>query len=359
MILKNHLIYMERAIELAKLGGTNVSPNPKVGCVLVKDNIIIGEGFHEKYGGPHAEENAIKNSFVSPQDSIAYITLEPCCIESKTSSCTKLLFENGVKEVFVSMIDPNPKISGDGIKELKSYGIKVNIGLCKGEAEKLNKGFVKWIKKGRPWVIAKVAQSSNGYLGIDNRTQTLISSKESLKEVHDLRSKVDAVMVGRNTALIDNPKLTVRYVKGSNPLRVVLDTNRQLPLNINLFRDGQSETLVLCSQRNFLKSRTSFCKYIPIKEESGMLSLDHVLLALAQEGITTLLVEGGAELMNSFLKNDLIDELIIFTSSKNLDNANLKNPIKIDENWEVVSNVNLGQDNMINALRKIECLQES
>ena len=350
---------MERAIELAKLGSSNVSPNPMVGCVIVKDNTIIGEGYHEKFGGPHAEDIAIKNSFISPIDSTAYITLEPCCIESKTSSCTKLLYENGIKEVFISMIDPNPKISGNGIKELQSYGIKVNVGLCSEIVNKMNKGFINWVTTGRPWVIVKVAQSLNGYLGYDNKSQTLISSKKSLKEVHKLRANVDAVMVGRNTAIVDNPKLTVRYVNGENPIRVLLDTNRQLPLNLNIFRDGASETLVICSQNKFLKSRTSFCKYIPVKEENNRLALDHVLLALGNEGITTLLVEGGPELLTAFIEDDLINELLIFTSNTKLENAQLKNPIKINEDWEIISNNSIGSDTLINAYRKVECLQES
>ena len=350
---------MERAIELAKLGSSNVSPNPMVGCVIVKGNTIIGEGYHEKFGGPHAEDIAIKNSFISPIDSTAYITLEPCCIESKTSSCTKLLYENGIKEVFISMIDPNPKISGNGIKELQSYGIKVNVGLCSEIVNKMNKGFINWVTTGRPWVIVKVAQSLNGYLGYDNKSQTLISSKKSLKEVHKLRANVDAVMVGRNTAIVDNPKLTVRYVNGENPIRVLLDTNRQLPLNLNIFRDGASETLVICSQNKFLKSRTSFCKYIPVKEENNRLALDHVLLALGNEGITTLLVEGGPELLTAFIEDDLINELLIFTSNTKLENAQLKNPIKINEDWEIISNNSIGSDTLINAYRKVECLQES
>tara|TARA_Y100001968_G_C19437784_1_gene760777 strand:+ start:1325 stop:2398 length:1074 start_codon:yes stop_codon:yes gene_type:complete len=357
--MNKHITFMERAIELAKLGSSNVSPNPMVGCVIVKGNTIIGEGYHEKFGGPHAEDIAIKNSFISPIDSTAYITLEPCCIESKTSSCTKLLYENGIKEVFISMIDPNPKISGNGIKELQSYGIKVNVGLCSEIVNKMNKGFINWVTTGRPWVIVKVAQSLNGYLGYDNKSQTLISSKKSLKEVHKLRANVDAVMVGRNTAIVDNPKLTVRYVNGENPIRVLLDTNRQLPLNLNIFRDGASETLVICSQNKFLKSRTSFCKYIPVKEENNRLALDHVLLALGNEGITTLLVEGGPELLTAFIEDDLINELLIFTSNTKLENAQLRNPIKINEDWEIISNNSIGSDTLINAYRKVECLQES
>ena len=277
----------------------------------------------------------------------------------KEYSSTTTIYENGIKTVYIAMLDPNPMIAGDGIKELKSYGIEVHIGLCKDQAMKLNKGFINWITTGRPWVIVKLAQSLNGYLGIDNKSQTLISCSESLKDVHRLRTQVDAVMVGRNTAFIDNPKLTSRYVTGKNPIRVVIDTHRKLPLNINLFRDGKSETIVLCSQKKFIKSRTSFCKYIPVKEESDLISLDHALLELGQEGITSLLVEGGAHLVKSFINNDLINEIIVFTSNKFLDNAQLKNPLKVDDKWDIQSNKRIGVDNVINATRKAECLQES
>ena len=257
--MTDHEKYMFRAIELAKLGSGYVSPNPMVGCVLVKNDKIIGEGFHEKYGGPHAEEMAIKNSFELPLNSSAYINLEPCCIESKTPPCTKILYENGIKECYISILDPNPKIAGNGVKALKEFGIKVHIGLCKEISQKLNKGFIKWITQGKPWVILKIAQSKNGFLGLNNSTRTQITTNESICDVHNLRTKVDAILIGKNTALVDNPKLTVRYAKGTNPLRIILDTNRKLPLDLNVFRDQLAETIVLCSKDKFSNSRTSFC----------------------------------------------------------------------------------------------------
>ena len=355
----DHEKYMERAIELAKLGTGNVSPNPMVGCVLVKNDKIIGEGFHEKFGGPHAEEMAIRNSFELPLDSTAYINLEPCCIESKTPPCTKTLFENGIKECFISILDPNPKIAGNGVKALKKYGIKVHIGLCSEVSKKLNKGFIRWITKGKPWVILKIAQSKNGFLGLNNSTRTQITTKDSINDVHNLRTKVDAVLVGKNTALVDNPKLTVRYAIGANPLRIILDTNRKLPLDLNVFRDQLAETIVLCSRDKFSNSRTSFCKYIAVKEDNEKLCMHDSLIAIAKEGVTTLLVESGPELIKSLLNENLIDEIYLYSSNKNLKNADLKNPLKMSDEWTINFSKNIGKDNLINAERKLECLQES
>ena len=250
-----HESYMERALELAKEGIGSVSPNPLVGCVLVKDGEIIGEGFHEKYGDSHAEIMAYKNSIKDPTDSTIYVTLEPCCFEGKTPACTKFIIENSIREVYISMEDPNPKVSGMGIKELEQRGIRVNVGLLKKKCEWLNRGYIKLITTNRPWVIAKVAQTSDGYMGVNSETSTWITGDISKNHTHTLRSQVDAVLIGRQTAMIDNPSLTVREVQGENPKRVILDTNRKLPLNLEIFNDKKAETLVLCSEERFNKSR--------------------------------------------------------------------------------------------------------
>ncbi len=354
-----HLSYMERAIQLARQGLGKTSPNPLVGCVLVKEGQIIGEGYHEFYGGPHAEKIALDNSFLPPEGSTAYITLEPCSIAAKTPPCTKLLIENGIREVFVAMPDPNPKISNSGIKELEDHGITVHVGLCKDEAEEMNKGFNKWITSGRPWVIGKAAQSINGFMGIDQGSQVCITGAEVRKDSHRLRASVDAIMVGRQTALIDDPKLTVRDVNGKNPVRVIVDTNRKLPLTLNIFRDEAAETIVLCSQNNFSRSRTSFCTYIPVKEENDKLSADHILLTLGQEGITTVLIEGGSKLLSTFNEEKLIDEIYIYTSPDKMENAQLINPLRLDESWEIREEKTLGKDSLVTAIRKEKCLQES
>ena len=355
-----HEAYMSRALELARQGQGKVSPNPMVGCVLVKDGEIIGEGYHEVYGGPHAEVMAYKNAIKEPVDATVYVTMEPCSIHSKTPPCTKFLIENSASEVYVATLDPNPEVNGNGIAELIHAGIHVKTGILTEEADSLNRGFTKIMKHGRPWVIAKAAQSANGFLGMDSDSQTWITGEVSKEHSHNLRAHVDAIMVGRQTALVDNPKLTVREVAGYNPQRIVVDTNRKLPLTLNIFRDHQAETKVLCSDARFERSRTSFCDFIPIKEgDDGQLEPGAILDTLAKEGITSVLLEGGAELLQSFNEAGLVDEIYLYTAPHNLEDANLENPLKISEDWNIKETLRLGDDTLIIAERKVECLQES
>ena len=198
-----HDLFMSRAIELAKQGRGHVSPNPMVGCVLVRDGDIIGEGYHEKFGGPHAEIMALRNARKDPLDSTAYINLEPCCITGKTPPCTTALIENGISEVYLGMLDPNPDVNGKGGEALEKVGIMVHVGILAEEAKRLNQSFNKWITQGMPWVIAKVAQSADGYMGINSETSIWLTGEVSRAHAHTLRSEVDAVLIGRQTALID------------------------------------------------------------------------------------------------------------------------------------------------------------
>ena len=348
---------MSRALELARKGTRKVSPNPMVGCVLVQDGEIIGEGYHEKFGGAHAEVSALKNSRKEPLDVIAYITLEPCCITGKTPPCTETLIQNSISEVYIGMLDPNPEINGKGVEALEKAGITVHIGIMAEEAEKLNRPFTKWITTGLPWVIAKVAQSADGYMGIDSQTSVWLTGQESRVHSHRLRSEVDAILIGRQTAQVDNPSLTVREVLGNNPKRIVLDTNRTLPLNLNIFQDHEAETIVLCSESRFNRSQTNACQYIPVKEENGKLSLNHILKSLAEEGILSVLVEGGCEILQSFSSADLIDQIYIYTAEHKLASAGMKNPIQLSDEWTVKDEKFLGEDQLIMAEKGVECLQ--
>ena len=348
---------MERAIELSKKGRGDVSPNPLVGCVIVKDNKIIGEGYHEKYGLAHAEKNAIDNCVEDPLGATAFITLEPCCITSKTPPCTNLLIENGIDEVFIAAKDPNPDINGKGIDILKKNGINVHCGFLKSDVSKLNKGFFKWVRYGLPWVTVKIAQNQEGFMGIDNETQTWITNEESKANVHYLRAKTDAILVGTQTARIDNPQLTVRKVPGCNPKRIVVDTNRTLPLDLNLYSDNQAETLVMCSDKLFDKNKAHNCRFIPVKDVNGELDLKDMMLKIANEGITSILVESGPKLIESFNKANLIDELYIYTADMEILNAKLKNPLNISD-WDLKNTRILGSNELQVFKRKEACLQE-
>lgn len=355
-----HKTMMSLAIDLAKKGKGKVSPNPLVGCVLVKNGEIIAEGWHAEFGGPHAEVHAVLNARSNPIDSVAYITLEPCCHEGKTPPCVQFLFENGISEIYVGTLDPNPLVSGNGVKSLENLGIYVTTGILKEESKALNSGYNKWIKTGKPFVIGKIAKSNDGYMGIDNKSRTQITGHYANLEVHEMRSSVDAIMVGKGTAIVDNPHLTVRDIEGENPTRVIVDTNRTLPLTLNVFRDKLTETIILCSENKFKRHRTSYGTFIPVKElDNGKLCPRSILNKLGEEGITSILIEGGPTLMNSFLDLNLVDKYFEFISIENLENGSLISPKLNLEDWQQEDIQIIGQDKLVTYLRKEICLQVS
>ena len=354
-----HESYMARAIELAEQGRGFVSPNPMVGCVLVKDGEIIGEGYHQKFGEAHAEVMAFRNAIKDPLDCTVYVNLEPCNIDSKTPPCTKFLKDNGASEVYIANIDPNPDISGKGIEELNRMNIKTHLGVLEKEAMDLNKGFYKWVKTGLPWVICKVAQSENRLMGIDNKSSIWITNDISKKHTHELRARVDAILIGKNTAFVDNPSLTVRLASGKNPIRVIADTNRTLPQNLKIFNDRESESIILCSAKQFSDNQTSQCKFIAVEEKDNMLSPKDILKKLANHGVTSVLVEGGPCILQSFFNEGLIDELYEYTAPGILDGNDMKNPIILDNSWNCINQEMLGDDKLVIYQKKeIECLVE-
>ena len=354
-----HEDFMTRAIELAYNGLGSVSPNPLVGCIIVKDGEIIGEGYHKEFGCNHAEVEACINSTKSPEGSTLYVTLEPCCIEGKTPPCTDYLIQNGIRTVYVGSLDPNPKVNGNGVDILKSAGIEVVIGILKQECEELNKGYIKWQRSKKPWVIVKIAESMDGFISKDSNSQTFITEEEALSHSHKLRSSVDAILVGRQTAMVDNPRLTVRKVRGPNPTRVILDTNRVLPLDLNIFTDKDAKTIVICSNERFTNTRVSHREYLVCNEDTnGLLDTSMILEILGSIGITTLLIEGGAKTISSFIKNDLVDEVYLYTSQIKEINGILKTPIDLDDGWDIFDRLILGNDNLAIARKKDLCLQE-
>ncbi len=352
-----HEEYMDRVLGLARQGRGNVSPNPMVGCLLVKNNNIIGEGYHKSFGRPHAEIDALNNCIEDPNGSDLYVNLEPCNIFSKTPPCVNKIIENGIKNVYVGSFDFNPRINGQGIKELKKAHINVYTDILYDKCYELNIGFFNWIKTGFPWVIAKFAQSNNGYMGIDSSSTTLITGKDTNSYSHRLRSEVDGVLIGTTTARIDNPSLTVRNMKGKNPTRIIIDAYRKLPLSLKLFQDNKASNIILCNEDNFEESKIGTNLYLPVAIEDNLLDPISILKVLGQKGITKLLIEGGPTLINSFLKKNLINEIYIYTSNNSLDNANLKSP-NINQDWEVFNVDNFDNDNLKIMRKKKLCLQE-
>lgn len=342
------------ALEIAQRGAGYVSPNPMVGCVIVsKEGKKIGQGFHERYGQPHAEVNAIQSVKKKEQfdGATLYVTLEPCSHHGKTPPCCELLAKYNWERVVVAMEDPNPKVSGKGIAYLAEYGISVETGLMEGEAEKLNEFFLSYHRFGTPFVTLKIAQTLDGYIVAPDGISNWISCEESRKRVHEWRSRYDAVMVGRNTALNDNPRLTVRHVEGRQPYRVVIDGSLELPDSLNLFSDQYEEKTISFTHNRkkfeqegdpmlkILESNYFRGKTFLVDEKDGHTDLPQVFKKLADEKITSVLVEAGQNLASALLRENLVDKIAIFIAPKILGGGTKSlaglNILRMDEIWNL------------------------
>lgn len=302
---------MAQAIKLAQKAEGKTSPNPMVGCVIVKNGHIIGEGYHHKAGEPHAEILAFEEAGDKANGATLYVTLEPCCIFGRTPPCTQAIINNKIRRVVVGVTDPNPKINGRGLEILKNAGISISTGVMKKECADLIKPYAKYITTGMPFVTIKYAQSLDGRLATKNGSSQWISSPAALKYAHQLRSQSDAVLVGAGTANLDNPKLTVRLVKGNNPIRVVLSKSGKLKKNLRLLNDKKARTIIITSaSTKFPKN----CETIQISANKGSIDIKAALLELGKIGVVNLLVEGGAETITGFLKSKLADRIIVISA---------------------------------------------
>lgn len=306
--------YMQRCLALARNGWYGAAPNPMVGAVIVCDDKIIGEGYHIRCGGPHAEVNAIRS--VHNQEllkkSTLYVSLEPCSHYGKTPPCADLIIEKQIPRVVVGCIDPFAKVSGRGIKKLRDAGIEVTVGVLEKECRDLNRRFITFHSKKRPYVILKWAQSADGFIDI-SRTEgspVVLSTAETQMLVHKHRSECKAILVGRRTALLDNPSLTVRNWWGENPLRLVIDRELTLPVSLHLF-DGTVPTVVFTEKEKEDGIGVEYCK-LDFKIDI----LPQIMSCLYQRGIQSLLVEGGRELLQSFIDSELWDEIYIECSTR-------------------------------------------
>jgi len=307
--------YMLRCIELAKKGLGNVAPNPMVGCVIVCNNDIIGEGYHKKFGEAHAEVNAIQsvvNKDLLPHSTL-YVNLEPCSHFGKTPPCVDLILKSSIKRVIIGCVDPYAQVAGKGIARLRNHGCEVVVGVLKQQSLTLNRRFFTFHEKKRPFVILKWAQTSDGFIDkireSNATTQPLkISSTSSQILVHKWRSEEAAIMVGTTTALSDNPKLNVRLWTGQDPLRIVIDQKLTLPKYLKLFDKAQN-TWVINEKMNMKDKAISHVK-IPFSINS--MDFDAFLLYLHQNDIQSLLVEGGQKLLQSFLDRGIWDEARVF-----------------------------------------------
>jgi diaminohydroxyphosphoribosylaminopyrimidine deaminase/5-amino-6-(5-phosphoribosylamino)uracil reductase len=307
--------FMQRCLDLALLGMGDVAPNPMVGCVIVHNGIIIGEGYHEKFGGPHAEVNAIRSVRNSEllAHSTLYVSLEPCAHFGKTPPCSDLIIENRIPQVIIGTVDPFATISGKGIERMQKAGIEVEVGVLEKECRELNRRFFTFHEKKRPYILLKWAQTLDGFIDTD-RTETQhptwITNALAKRLVHKQRSEESAILIGTNTAEFDNPALTVREWTGNQPIRMVIDRSGRLNAALHIF-DGKAPTWVFTS---LSQKETGNCEYITLDFDQDI--LPQMLSELYKRNILSVVVEGGSILLNSFLEDNLWDEAFVYTGNQ-------------------------------------------
>jgi diaminohydroxyphosphoribosylaminopyrimidine deaminase / 5-amino-6-(5-phosphoribosylamino)uracil reductase len=345
--------WMKCALDLARKGLGRVEPNPMVGCVLVKDSQIIGQGYHQEFGGAHAEVNAIADANQSVSGCTAYVTLEPCAHTGKTPPCVNALIQAGARRVVIAHPDPNPLVAGGGIKRLRNAGIQVEVGLLHSEAESLLAPFLKRITSGMPWIIAKWAMTWDGKIASANGDSQWISNEKSRQIVHQIRGRVDGIMVGVNTVLMDNPLLTARPPGQRLATRIVLDTQARISLDSQLCQSAHRiPTLIAVGPQAELRKiqalkqsgcdvwqadpsqaltaniSTSVAKEPnPDQRKEPVVQLQHLMRELSKRGMTNLLVEGGSRLLGSLFDLQQIDEVHIFIGAKLLGGKDALTPI--------------------------------
>lgn len=295
---------MRYALELATRGRGAVEPNPMVGAVAVRDRVIVGEGWHQRYGGPHAEVYALQGDV---RKATLYVTLEPCCHYGKTPPCTQAVIASGVSRVVAAMPDPFPRVAGGGFTALRAAGITVEQGVCEAEARELNSPYLTLITKSRPWIIAKWAMTLDGRIATATGDSRWISNSTSRAKVHDLRGRVDGILVGSGTALADDPVLTARPPGPRVATRVVLDRRGRLPLTSQIVRTADKIPTLIVSERDNPGWRESGCEVLTT-------DLMGLVKELGRRRWTNLLVEGGAGILGAFFDADLVDEVEAFVA---------------------------------------------
>jgi len=314
--------YMKRALRLAKKAERWVSPNPMVGTVIVKNNRIIGEGFHEKFGGNHAEINAIQNSSESTNDSTIYVTLEPCAHYGKTPPCVEHLIALKPARVVIGTRDPNPLVCGKSIKALKRYGIKTTVGVLEEECQKLNERFFKFIQSRLPFVTLKFAQTLDGRIATTQGDSKWISSLPSRRLAHKLRSIHDTVLVGVGTVLRDDPELTVRLIRGRNPVRICVDSRLRIPLGAKILKhQNKARTIIATSRKADSKKWKRLTdmgiEVMAVDEDiHHHIDLKKLMAALGKKEISSILIEGGAGVISTVLREQLADRAVVIIAPK-------------------------------------------
>jgi diaminohydroxyphosphoribosylaminopyrimidine deaminase/5-amino-6-(5-phosphoribosylamino)uracil reductase len=337
MTLPPHEVWMKRALALAEKGRFSVSPNPMVGACVVSKGKLVGAGFHEKFGGPHAEPNALARAGKKTRGATLYVTLEPCATWQKTPPCAPLIKEKGIKKVVIGCLDPNPMNRGKGVRFLREQGIVVTVGVLENEVREQNEGFFKMMAAQRPFVTLKMAQTLDGKIATREGLSRWISSPPSREFVHQLRAKHDAVLVGKNTFCQDNPRLTVskdsRSLAAGKPWKIVMTFARSWPAKARIFEDERLTILAFPEKElkaivKKAEAQKGTLMLLPVKEKRGRIDIHELLKKLAFLGVSKLLVEGGGELAWSFLDAGCVDRVFWILAPKVFGGRNAKTSVE-------------------------------
>lgn len=329
---QNDLDFMRRALELAERGRGHVEPNPLVGAVVVREGRIVGSGWHQRFGGPHAEVFALQEAGEAARGATLYVTLEPCCHYGKTPPCTEAILAAGVNRVVAAMWDPFPEVAGKGVEALRRGGVTVEVGLLGEAAEHLNAPYLKLLRMGRPYVIAKWAMSLDGRIATSTGDSRWISSEASRQRVHEIRGRVDGILIGIVTALVDDPLLTARPPGPRTACRIVLDNRLRLPIASRLVQTA-SEAPVLIFHKpqadpaSRKRLEAAGCECVALPGSSTRESIGFLLEELGRRRFTNLLVEGGSEVLGSFFDAGAVDEVMAFVAPKIIGGRQAPGPV--------------------------------
>lgn len=312
---------MQKTLALAARGKGKTSPNPMVGAIIVKKGKIVAQGYHRKAGTPHAEIVALKKAGPLSKGATLFVNLEPCChTDKRTPPCTKSIIESGIRKVVVAMIDPNPKVAGMGMRELRRAGIKTEVGIMRAEAKKLNEAFIKFITKKEPFVFLKIAQTIDGKIATAAGNSQWITGTKSREYVHRLRNDVDALLVGIGTVKKDNPSLDCRLKGGMNPFRIIVDSSLRIPLDAKLLNHKDGRTIIATTEKvnptkiSRLKARGA--RVLVIDSKHNRVDLRKLIKELGRLDITSVMIEGGSTVNASALSSGIVDKVLFFIAPK-------------------------------------------
>lgn len=360
-----NILYMQEALKLARKGEGKVGDNPLVGAVIVKDGKIISRGYHGQTGKDHAEVEAFKNAKEDVKGASLYVTLEPCCHYGKTPPCTKLIIKKGIKKVYIATKDVNKKVSGKGIEELKKSGIEVQVGLMEEEAQKINEVFIKNQLENKVFLAMKYAMSMDGKIATKTSDSKWITGEEARLHVHKLRNKYRGIMIGVETALKDNPRLTCRLEDGRNPIRIILDSKLRIHSELKILKNQNiAKTIIVTTENSDFKKldqlKNMGVDIIVAKSMHSRVDMEDALEKLYSLGINSILLEGGGSVNYSALKAGLVDKVYTYIAPKFIGGVDAKTPVEgegidrlIDSfNYEIISNNLLGNDILIEAKKR-------